>query len=165
MHCPNCGHESAVDQKFCRKCGFNLDPVGKLFVQDKEGGQNELTKAQREGLLVRHMFRWMSWGGMVLLVGVALLVISKKFIGSPLISLPAFFFLLAGVVMASYGVFSAIQRGTELTLEKPREGSKELKPADTTNELDAARVPVPIASVTERTTKLIAGEDENRGQV
>ena len=31
MHCPSCGNESSIDQKFCRKCGFNLEPVGKLL--------------------------------------------------------------------------------------------------------------------------------------
>ncbi|HKP39164.1 MAG TPA: zinc ribbon domain-containing protein [Pyrinomonadaceae bacterium] len=153
MHCPGCGNESTVDQKFCRKCGFNLEPVGKLFVPDNESAQVELTKAERESLLVRHMFRWMSWGGIALLIGVVLLVVSKQVFPSPLIALPASFFLIAGIVMASYGVFSAIGRGTKLPLEKAPKSPNELRPADTTNELDVARIPVP--SVTERTTQLI----------
>src|SRR6185503_10148153 len=71
MHCPGCGNESSLDQKFCRKCGFNLEPISKLLIADKEPDQVKLSKAERESLVVRHMFRWMSWGGIVLLIGVA----------------------------------------------------------------------------------------------
>ena len=152
MHCPGCGNESSLDQKFCRKCGFNLEPISKLLIADKEPDQAKLSKAEHESLIVRHMFRWMSWGGILLLIGVALLVVSKQLIASPLITLPASFLLLAGIATMSYGVFSAVGRGTKPRLEKPLKSQNELKSADTTNELDA-RIPVP--SVTERTTQLI----------
>ena len=160
MHCPNCGDESSLEQKFCRKCGFNLEPIGKLFVRDDEPKDIELTKAERESLLVRHMFRWMSWGGIVLLLGVALLMINKTFILDRSVNLAAGFLLLTGTVLAGYGVFSAIGRGTKLTLEKPREKPSELRSAETTNELTGASGPAPLTSITERTTQLIAADEK-----
>ncbi len=46
MHCPNCGNQSELDQKFCRKCGFNLEPVSKLIVNSPDADQLKLQKAE-----------------------------------------------------------------------------------------------------------------------
>src|SRR4029453_9320477 len=33
MHCPGCGTEASVTQKFCRTCGFSLEKVPQLVAE------------------------------------------------------------------------------------------------------------------------------------
>jgi len=33
MHCPNCGSEAPMEQKFCRSCGFGLGKVARLIAE------------------------------------------------------------------------------------------------------------------------------------
>ena len=160
MHCPSCGNESSLDQKFCRKCGFNLEPVGRLVAGEAATESVEPVKSEAERLLVRRMFRWLSWGCMVLLVGVILLIINKSFFHAGIFHALASLFLIGGLVVASYGVLSSIIKGTYLP-GKTSQGPKQISQNRTTNELPEGRIPVPVPSVTERTTKLIS-EDIGR---
>ena len=153
MHCPSCGNESPVDQKFCRHCGFNLEPVSKLITGDSATIQ--IDKREHEQLVVRRMFQWMSRGGLVLLLGVVLLVINRGFVHAGAVQALAALIILAGCAMATYGLFSAMIKGTYL----PGKTTGEKHPAEieggTTKELPDAPVPAPISSVTDRTTQLI----------
>src|SRR6185436_19573133 len=76
IHCPSCGDESALDQKFCRKCGFNLEPVGKLVTAGPDL-ETKSEKLESEQAILRRMIRWMMWGCLVLLIGLVLLVSGK----------------------------------------------------------------------------------------
>ena len=156
MHCPSCGHESSLEQKFCRQCGFNLEPVSRLIV----GGSDDdalSDKRETERVLVRRMFRWISWGCLVLFAGIILLVFNKGFIHEPMFQSIATLFILAGVAMAGYGVLSSIVKGTYLP-DKTSKGSGQISQDNATKELPEPRSPVPVPSVTERTTQLISGE-------
>lgn len=157
MHCPGCGGESSVDQKFCRKCGFNLEPIGQLVKGQVEKIATD--RAEQESRLVRRMFRWITWGCLVLLFGVVLLVLNRGFIHAGLLTPLTSLLILGGVVIAMYGLLSTMIRGTYL----PAKTSKpdQIKPAKPTGELPEARIPAFIPSVTERTTQLI-GEEAKR---
>jgi len=160
MHCPNCGNESSLDQKFCRQCGFNLAPVSKLLA----GGNDDdasLTKSEHERLLVRRMFRWLSWGCVILFAGIILLVFNKGFIHEAMFQTIATLFMLTGVALATYGCLSSLSKGTYLP-EKTSKDTREINQSNTTNELPEARVPISAPSVTERTTQLIGEQSQNR---
>ena len=155
MHCPNCGKESSVDQKFCRKCGFGLAPVGELIRAGAPAGEvAKLDQAEREALIVRHMFRWLAWGMIVLGVGVLMLVVDKSFDLGKVFKFMSAVLLLGGTAMASYGVISAIGKGAAAAL-KNADVKKHEVPAPTTRELAGDAVPISTPSVTERTTELI----------
>jgi hypothetical protein len=156
MHCPSCGHQSSLEQKFCRQCGFNLEPVSKLIT----GGSEERVapdKSEHERLLVRRMFRWLSWGCLMLFVGIILLVLNKGFIHAPPFQVMATIFMLTGVALATYGCLSSISKGTYLP-DKIAKGVDEIGPGHPTKELPEARIPTSAPSVTERTTQLIGEE-------
>jgi hypothetical protein len=165
MHCPNCGNQSELDQKFCRKCGFNLEPVSKLIVNSPAAGQLKLEKAEREKLALRRMVSWMMWGMLILLIGVVVIVINKTFNLDPLVKLIGTFITLGGVSVTMYGLLDTMRGGKG----RPKSGAidmgvtpstrKKAVKADTTRELEA-RLPVPLPSVTERTTQLIGDQDE-----
>ena len=161
IHCPSCGHESSPDQKFCRKCGFNLEPISKLVSAGADSGA-ESDRVENDRTILRRMYRWMMWGFLVMLIGVVLLVSGKafdlpKFLG-PLSS----FLLIGGAATAGYGLLAALRDGISSPKKLPRApGNKELPPPPTT-ELPEQPVPIPIPSVTERTTQLIGEQSHER---
>jgi len=166
MHCPNCGNQSELDQKFCRKCGFNLEPVSKLIVNNPDAGQRKLEKAEREKLALRRMVSWMMWGMLILLIGVVVIVINKTFNLDPLVKLIGTFITLGGVSVTMYGLLDTMRGGKG----RPKSGAidigsqplnlEESVKADTTRELEG-RLPVPLPSVTERTTQLIGDKSKS----
>ena len=152
MHCPNCGNESGLDQKFCRQCGFNLEPVGKLMGSDGSVTEPQLTKVERDKLLMQRMVSWMIWGFLILLLGVVFTVIDKEFAISRLISLLGSILILGGVSVAMYGILDTLRGGAPNKALRSPPRADELQ-APTTRELEGGHVPAP--SVTERTTQLI----------
>ena len=160
MHCPSCSKESSLDQKFCRKCGFNLEPVAKLITGSDGSEEVGLEKNEHERRLVRRMFRLISLGCAVLLVGVILLLINKGFVHELMFQYLASFFLLGGAAIAAYGVLSSILRGTYLPGKSPK-SPEQINQGPATKELPEGRDPAFVQSVTERTTQLI-GEDASR---
>ena len=154
MHCPNCGNESSLDQKFCRKCGFALAPIGELMRDGEQSAEvAKLNKAEREALMVRQMFRWISWGIIVLGLGVLMLVVDKSFDVGKAFKFVCTLVMLAGIGIATYGVISTMMRGGAATL-KATEAKKDELRSPTTRELEGP-APISIPSVTERTTELI----------
>ena len=165
MHCPNCGIESDLEQKFCRKCGFNLAPVSKLIVSERDTNPTELTKLDRDKLIMQRMVRWMMWGLLALLIGIILSVAGKQFALTPLVNFIAVIFILGGVSVTTYGVLDALRGGAVTTAEAKRRAaanSEEPEKAPTTKQLEG-RIPVPVPSVTERTTQLIHEEAPSPG--
>ena len=154
MHCPNCGHESSLDQKFCRKCGFALAPVGELMRGAEPSAEAaKIDRAQREALVVRQMFRWISWGIIVLGLGLLMLIVDKSFDVGKAFKFVCTLVMLAGIGIATYGVISTLMKGGEATLKAAGPKPDELR-APTTRELEGG-TPSPVPSVTERTTELI----------
>ena len=166
MHCPNCGNESSLDHKFCRKCGFNLEPVGKLMaVNGTADDEAKLSKLERDKLLMRHMVKWMMRGMVIMLIGIILIVVNKQLKIDQLVGLLGTLLTLAGVAVTMYGLLDTM-RGGSLKKQKPKAlkapGEDETGQATpTTRELEG-RSPIPIGSVTERTTQLIGVDSDQR---
>lgn len=158
IHCPSCGHESALEQKFCRKCGFNLEPVSELVVA-APGRDAKSDAKESDRVILGRMYRWMMWGFLVLLIGLVLLVTGKAFDVPKFISPLAAFLLVGGTATVTYGVLAALRDGiaSPKKLAQPAHDGGELSSAST-SELPNSRIPIALPSVTERTTQLI---DEN----
>jgi hypothetical protein len=154
MHCPICGEESSLDQRFCRHCGFNLEPVSEL-VSGSAGFEAERAKAEQETHLVHRMFRWISWGCIVLAIGVVLLITNKNLVQDKLLQTLSTLIILGGTAIAMYGVLSSTLRGASLPRTSAPKTSEQISSARTTRELEEAKMPQPMPSVTERTTELI----------
>jgi hypothetical protein len=45
MHCPNCGTKASAAQKFCRSCGFGLEKVEQLIVEQRTAATDQATEA------------------------------------------------------------------------------------------------------------------------
>lgn len=162
MHCPSCGNESSLDQKFCRQCGFDLAPIGKLLIQHVDSVEPEIDKRDQEKLIVRRMFKVMGVGLLIVLLGVVLLTAKKGFELDKIAQLMASLFLLVGTAVAGYSIFAAVRQGTAPARKKSTSRDRDqVREAHITKELAEGRIPVPVPSVTERTTQLIGKNVES----
>ncbi|HEV2706993.1 MAG TPA: zinc ribbon domain-containing protein [Pyrinomonadaceae bacterium] len=173
MHCPNCGMQSASEQKFCRACGLNLEKVAQTLAEQlptlsptlpASGSSAELVERQKK------IERWIA--GLCATAGAAfilfiiygivykvMMVKGKVFEGA------LFLFLIVGLVTAlllvMYREHLREQAAKAATPQTPS-----LPQSETTAKLlEEARVQ-PFASVTERTTELLAADKRrNTGEV
>lgn len=159
MHCPSCGNESSLDQKFCRQCGFDLAPISKLLIQHADS--DELDKSARENLIGRPRFHWLAPGMVVMGIGLLMLLANTALGLGHAFGVFTILFLLGGISMAAYGVIAALGKGVSLTQTKTAPATEsQLNKGQTTRELRGP-VPVPVPSVTERTTQLIGNNAKN----
>ena len=163
MHCPTCGKPATADQQFCRNCGMNLEAVGKLVVRhtaSPEEVQRRIDKAQRDREIARRMFTWMTWGMLVMGIGVVMIVFNKTFDIGKWFKLLATLTTLGGCGIAAGGLLNGMKRGIELSgRSAPRElrepKTQILAESDTPKSFPTNPFPDALPSVTERTTQLI----------
>jgi hypothetical protein len=162
MHCPNCANESDLDQKFCRKCGFNLAQVSKLMGANDD--ETKLDKLERDKLLMRRMVSWMMRGMLIMLIGIILIVVNKQLKLDQLVGLLGTLITLGGVSVMMYGLLDTM-RGGGLKKQKPiaieASSPGEIESPSTTKELEE-HLGIPVGSVTERTTQLIGIDPDQR---
>ncbi|HEX5081047.1 MAG TPA: zinc ribbon domain-containing protein, partial [Blastocatellia bacterium] len=66
MHCPNCGTKASANQKFCRSCGFGLEKIEQMIVEQKTAATDQTTEAT--GKLSNKWLRKLEkWAGAALL--------------------------------------------------------------------------------------------------
>lgn len=158
MHCPCCGAETSLDQRFCRSCGMDLEAVSKLVVAHSSPEAPKLEKgpSKRDQ---KGMPRPLRFGLNMFILGMAVLFITKalefpwpfNLVGSLLL------FLAMGLMF--YRVLTRKRDGGSRSRMLPGFGrSSELQEPEIAKELPSARFPLPVASVTDRTTQLISTE-------
>ena len=165
MHCPGCGTEAPVTQKFCRTCGFSLEKVPHLVAEQLSEPEEILDIIAAEKLQRRQqeIDRWLSITGIgfVALVGLSMLVglIYLMFARNlPLVpGIVLLTLILGGFVAASLAMYSE-------RLKKTLSGSSSLK-SRPLPEREITSTPAleafegPLLSVTERTTNLLDRDD------
>lgn len=161
MHCPSCGKPAPKDQQFCRFCGMSLTTVSKLVAAHSGSSAGNLQKIKRdqseqEQAILGRMFTWMSWGLLILSVGIVMLVINKSYDVGKWFGLVAGLFLLSGCGTASHAVMKAIRDGANW---RKSPTPKTLDTTETSRFLPEERNPVSLPTVTERTTQLISPPD------
>jgi hypothetical protein len=161
MYCPNCGKQTAPDQKFCRACGLGLDKVAQSLGEQLPARIDETLLARKE--------RFEKLGVAALSVfGLGLLSIFTYLAGKELIEkgdLREALFTLGLFVMFACGLISvflfakakdlgdkARQRQIPSATEKPG-STKELLPEGDFE---------PVPTVTERTTELLFAEKRDK---
>ena len=157
MHCPTCGTTTATDQRFCRSCGMSLEAVSQLVAAHSPSDEVTIQKHQTEKAALARMVKWMLWGFLVLGLGILLLVTHKIFALDRLVSFIASCLLLLGAGIAMYGLLAALRDGASTQSKSPK--PDKLPPAETAKSLPEERIPVPLPSVTESTTELLAQRD------
>ena len=159
MHCPNCGQPADANQQFCRTCGMSLNSVGQLVAAHSATPDptGKIVRQETERAIVRRMFTWLTWGMIVLGVGVLMLVLNKSLDLGGAFRLATGLVLLAGVALASSGVLRAMLQGINQSDAKE---PKVLRQEARTTYLPEERFPISTPSVTEHTTKILESSDK-----
>ena len=145
---------------------MSLEPVGKLVAAHSSSLETEEMKVRQadvERAMIQRMTRWITWGMLILGIGVLMLVLNKSFVPGKELHLVASLLLLTGVGMALYGVLTHLRDGATLT---SKTNLKSIPLGEPTKSLPTRGTPVSLPSVTERTTQLIAppNSSEAHGQ-
>ena len=165
MHCPGCGAEASVTQRFCRSCGFSLEKVPQLVAEQLSESEEILSSAAAEKLQRRQqkIEHWLSIAGLGFIVLVALSfltgLIYLMFAGSlPIVpGIVLLILILGGFVAGSLAIYSEnlkkkLSGSTSI-------GSRPLPERETTSRAPLEAYEGPLISVTERTTNLLQKDD------
>ena len=164
MHCPGCGTEASVTQRFCRSCGFRLEKVPQLVAEQLSESEETLTSEAAEKLQKRQqkIDRWLSITGLGVgaLVALSCLIglIYLIFAGSiPIVpGIVLLILILGGLGAGSLAIYSE-------NLKKTLSGSSSLR-SGRLPERETSKPPLEayegaLISVTERTTNLLEKDD------
>jgi hypothetical protein len=165
MHCPGCGTEAPVTQKFCRSCGFSLEKVPQLVAEQLSEAEEILHIKAAEKLQRRQqeIDRWLSIAGIGFITLVALSALIGltylMFVGSlPIVpGIVLLILVLGGFVAASLAMYSENLKKTLSGSSSLR--SRPLSEREITSEPPLEAFEGPFLSVTERTTNLLDKDD------
>lgn len=159
IHCPGCGTEAPVTQKFCRSCGFCLEKVPPLVAEQLLESKEILTSEVAEKLQKRqqNVERWLSRTGFGFTVLMALSVLTGLIYLLLAGSLP----LVPGIVLLTLvlggsvaGLLAMYSEKLKQTLSGNSPGSRQL-PEQKKGKLSIEDYEGPLISITERTTNLL----------
>jgi len=161
MYCPNCGQSNEIGQRFCRKCGLNLEAIGESILSQLNAGQVEPVDRRLE------MFGNIVFGGLGV-VGLAAVsgliyavvtgfILSGKGVVFGIIVSALIVFLVLALV---YVILNEVKKDKKTKRPVPA-GKPELEKAETARLLDTGRFE-PVPSVVEDTTELLKVEVPGR---
>jgi hypothetical protein len=158
MHCPNCGSEAPMEQKFCRSCGFALGKVARLIAEQASGENLDSASDPKEELLKRlRRVRFMPLIGMFLMFGCYLAININEGVG--VFGGVVFFYVVVLLLLLTLGIYIGFVSKRPGDRKSPRPAS--LINAPTTKKLPPQPDPEMNASVTEQTTANLAERIEN----
>jgi hypothetical protein len=160
MLCPNCGTTTTTEQKFCRSCGMNLEPVARaLTAHLAHGGAAAAAARATEQSAARRMTSALAASILVALFGLLMMA----FMPNPTFKMFGFAAALIGIVAALAAVFSTL-RATGDAREGPAQHALDGAQAAKTGRLLHETTLEPAPSVTEHTTELLSVERDGPEQ-
>jgi hypothetical protein len=139
---------------------MGLETVSKLVAAHSSPEMLKVEKSLSKKANQQRMYNSLKWGMMAFILGMAMLFLVKTIGLGKGFNLIGGFLLFMAMGWMCYAVLSTIREGPPASTKFPPLGrTAELTEAEDTKELPPARVPVPVASITERTTQLIAADD------
>jgi len=163
MHCPTCGTDTTPDQRFCRSCGMDLETVSKLVAAHSSPETLKVEKSVTEKAIGKRMYLSFKWGMICFLLGMATLAIVKTLGFDKTFNLGPLLLLFLGMGIMVFGILSSLRDlASKSTKVLDRDRTGELPEAEVTKALPPAGVPVPVASITERTTQLIPTQSASK---
>lgn len=167
MVCPKCGSQILPEQKFCRSCGVSVQVTTNPLVESAQFGNLEITSTTTVKRGTHRTNRFMLWGFIAMLVGVAIGIIGKKLVHDDLVGVIGILISLVGMFLMVYPHLVPSGRGREARLSPQPEP---LLPAQPTKALPRESPIQYVPSVTERTTNLLETpaatprQEENKDQ-
>ncbi|HXQ33907.1 MAG TPA: zinc ribbon domain-containing protein [Anaerolineales bacterium] len=162
MFCPNCGTQNAIEQNFCRACGFSLEKTALSLSEQLPAKIDQSLQAQKE--------RLEKWGvaalsvfGLGFLGLVLYLIIQKIMVKGDLLTVLGMLGVLIMVVCGLVSVF-LFAKAKDVGEKSTKRQQQNLASGSKTKELLSEGHFEPVPTVTERTTELLAVDkrDTNR---
>jgi len=161
MHCPSCGTEAPVGQKFCRACGLSLERFAQLLaellpdVEDENVAQarqrlRQLEKAGKIALVIGALAMW------IFFTSVGIYVINTGNIG------PGILLFLIGVGPIAAIWLTKYYNSLYKKASAQQSSQSALPSAETTNKLLPEHQSQIAMSVTEQTTARLEEKIEPR---
>jgi len=161
MFCPACGSNNSTDQRFCRKCGLNLESSAKSLVEQFSASQREDLDSREHRI---EKFGQVAFGGFVFVIAIVVLGLVYAILdrmvfsgNNPFVGILLMAFVIFAMLTLTYVFFreDLIAKG-----QKPPavETVPELSLPTTTGRLLDESKFEPIPSVTENTTNLLPRE-------
>jgi zinc-ribbon domain len=154
MHCPNCGSEAPMEQKFCRSCGFGLGKVARLIAEQATDEDLDSAFGSKEEPSKRFRQVWFPFFIIMFLTFCVFLIApggGKNFGGVV--------FIVLLLTMLAFGTYMEFGRKRPGVQQSPRPASSTNAP--TTQKLQPPPEIEMNASVTEQTTANLAEKIEN----
>ena len=158
MYCPNCGTQTATDQKFCRACGLALEKIAQSLGEQLPARMDQSLLARKE--------RLEKFGvGALSVFGVGVLGYLLQPLGQKLLeqgSLLTKLALVGFAIMLGCGLLSVIlfarakELGEQASKRQPQ--PNEIETAGSTKELLPEARFERVPTVTDRTTELLFAE-------
>jgi hypothetical protein len=106
MHCPICGTKASMNQNFCRSCGMELQEISQLVDNHLFATDPTLHQVKSDANKLHRIPTVVFSGVVSFIIGVALVVADKLLSRHDGIGLVGLLLLLAGTLIAVYGVVS-----------------------------------------------------------
>ena len=159
MNCPKCGLLAVPEQNFCRSCGESLQMITQRLqpplVSQLESQAPIYTreKTDRTNIL-------MSWGLIIMFLGVAIGVIGKKLMHDEVVTVIGVLVSLAGMFLSVYPYVMLSPRLKHR--EEPSSESKLEAQSEPRKSLSQERTTEYVPSIAERTTGLLTNSEVTR---
>jgi uncharacterized membrane protein YvbJ len=155
MHCPNCGKQTSIEQKFCRSCGMSLETISKAIIAHQSISDSDNPSVGDDSNALRRLGLQLFWGVIVLFMGAVILSISKKMVQSDWLRLVGLATVMAGMILAMYAVLSPLwkQSSKSSQMTEPKSTMELENRAQTLPELPSAP-----PTITEQTTSILDSE-------
>ena len=162
MYCPNCGNQNTTEQKFCRKCGMNLEASAESLVRQTEGG--EITPSdQRLEFFGKVVFGGFGFAGMAIVGGLIYTLITRFVLTGTSVAfgIALSFFLVFAMLALVYVI---LNEGRKEKTSKQRIPEREggLPAKKNTAKLIEERHFESVPSVVDDTTELLKVEARTR---
>ena len=109
MHCPSCGAETTLEQRFCRGCGMDLETVSKLVAAHSSPETLKLEKSLTEKANRQRMYQSFKWGLICFILGMAALATTKTLGLDKTFNLGPLLLLFMGMGIMCYGVLAPMR--------------------------------------------------------
>jgi hypothetical protein len=152
MHCPNCGSEAPLEQKFCRSCGFDLGKVARLIAEQAPDENLDSASDPKEEPSKSFRQVWFPFFNVMFLLFLVYGLYWAFTAGVGVSASIVFIAFLLGIL--AYGTFTEFGRKGAGGQKSPRQASSTNAP--TTQKLQPPSDLEMNASVTEQTTANLA---------
>lgn len=166
MYCPSCSAKVALDQKFCRSCGFGLEKTVQSLSEQQhteiaQNLQGQKDKLERLGLVALGIFGLGVAGFFLFIFGSKVMTLFAQ--GKLLAAVG----LLGLLIILSFGLLAVLLFAKAKEAEETSTRRRHLQGDDTRTSAAAGKL-LPdshleeVASVTDRTTELLFADPEKR---